>query len=111
MIARIWEGRVPARKAEAYLTLMEEVALPEYRGTPGNLGAWRLHRTEGEVVVVQMLTLWEDIEAVKRFAGDDPAKAHYYDFDADYLLEMVPEVTHFEVAGELPQSSSGSAKT
>lgn len=99
MIARVWEGRVPADKAEAYLALMEEVALPGYRGIPGNLGAWRLHRREGEVVVVQMLTFWEDMEAVKRFAGADPAKAHYYDFDPDYLLEMVPEVTHFEVAG------------
>jgi hypothetical protein len=110
VIARVWEGRVPAEKADAYLALMEEIALPEYRATAGNLGAWRLHRREEGFVVVQMLTFWEDMDAVKRFAGDDPAKAHYYDFDPDYLLEMAPEVIHFEVAGDY-SSGSGSAKT
>ena len=44
MIARRWHGRVPAAKAEAYLELMAEVGLPDYRSTEGNRGAWCLHR-------------------------------------------------------------------
>jgi hypothetical protein len=47
MIARRWHGRVPATKAEEYLGLMRDVALPDYRSTAGNLGAWCLHRREG----------------------------------------------------------------
>ena len=34
MIARRWHGQVPGSKAEAYLGLMGEVALPDYRATP-----------------------------------------------------------------------------
>ena len=44
-----------------------------------------------------MFTFWEDEAAIRRFAGADLLKAKYYDFDADFLLELEPEVTHFEV--------------
>jgi hypothetical protein len=97
MIARRWHGRVPAARAEEYLRLMKEVGLADYRSTQGNVAAWCLHRREGEVVHVEMLTLWDDLEAIRRFAGDDLLKAKYYDFDPDFLLELEPEVTHFEV--------------
>ncbi|HYE28458.1 MAG TPA: hypothetical protein VEA61_09525 [Allosphingosinicella sp.] len=96
MIARRWHGRVPVSKAEGYLGLMRDVALPDYRSTAGNLGAWCLHRAEGDVVHVEMFTLWADEAAIRRFAGEDIAAAKYYDFDADFLLEMEPEVVHFE---------------
>ena len=97
MIARRWHGRVPGSKAEDYLRLMAEVALPDYRATPGNRDAWCLHRRDGDVVHVEMLTFWEDEAAIRRFAGDDLARAKYYDFDPDYLLELEPDVQHFEV--------------
>ena len=96
MIARCWHGRVPAAKAEEYLRLMKEVGLADYAGTPGNRGAWCLHRREGDIVHVEMFTLWDDEAAVRRFAGDDMLKAKYYDFDADFLLELEPAVVQFE---------------
>ncbi len=97
MIARRWHGRVPAAKAEEYLELMRSVALPDYRSTEGNRGAWCLHRRDGEIVHVEMFTLWEDEAAIRRFSGDDMAAAKYYDFDADFLLELEPAVVHFDV--------------
>src|SRR5438067_1116728 len=97
MIGRRWLGRVPAAKAEEYLKLMKNVGLADYRSTRGNLGAWCLHRCEGDVVHVEMCTLWDDFEAIRRFAGDEPTKAKYYAFDPDFLLELEPEVLHFEV--------------
>jgi len=97
MIARRWHGRVPADKAEEYLRLMQAVGLPDYHSTDGNLGAWCLHRPDGGVVHVEMFTLWEDEAAIRRFAGDDLLKAKYYDFDPEFLLELEPEVLHFEV--------------
>jgi hypothetical protein len=96
MIARRWHGRVPADKADEYLKLMKDVGLPDYRSTPGNVAAWCLHRCEGDVVHVEMLTLWEDLDAIRRFAGDELTKAKYYGFDPDFLLEMEPDVTHFD---------------
>ena len=41
--------------------------------------------------------MWESEDAIRRFAGDELTKAKYYDFDPDFLLEMEPEVVHFEV--------------
>lgn len=102
MIVRNWHGRVPAAKAAAYLDLMRDVAIPDYSKTPGNLGAWALSRTEGDIVHVEMLTFWTDLAAIRAFAGEDVEKAKYYDFDADYLLEMEPTVRHYEAVGEAP---------
>ena len=97
MIARHWHGRVPHAKSADYLRLMAEVALPDYRATPGNLRAWCLHRRDGDVVHVEMLTLWADEAAIRRFAGDDMTLAKYYDFDPDYLIELEPDVRHYRV--------------
>jgi hypothetical protein len=97
MIARRWHGRVPGVGAAEYLQLMATVGLPDYRSTRGNRGAWCLHRREGEIVHVEMFTLWDDLAAIRRFAGEELTKAKYYDFDADFLLELEPDVTHFEV--------------
>jgi hypothetical protein len=97
MIARIWHWAVPAAKMQEYLSLMRSVALPDYLATPGNRGAWCLTRTEGNLTHFEMLTFWQDIEAIKRFAGDDHSKAKYYDFDSNYLLEKEPYVRHFDV--------------
>ena len=97
MIARRWHGRVPNALAGEYLQLMQDVALPDYRGTPGNRGAWCLSRVESEVTHVEMLTFWDDFDAIRRFAGEDAGVAKYYDFDDRFLLEKEPVVLHFEV--------------
>ena len=97
MIARRWHGRVPAAKADEYLKLSKDVGLADYRSTRGNRGAWCLHRREGDLIHVEMFTLWDDLEAIRRFAGDELTSAKYYDFDPDFLLELEPEVVHFEV--------------
>ena len=81
MIARIWHGAVPIEKSQEYLERMRTVALPDYKATVGNRGAFDLHRVEGEVAHFDMLTFWEDIDSIKRFAGQDHEVAKYYDFD------------------------------
>src|ERR1700737_1798530 len=97
MIARIWHGMVPVSKAADYLNRMRRIALPEYLATRGNRGAWCLYRTEADVTHFEMLTFWDDADAIKRFAGDDYSMAKYYDFDSDYLIEMETRVRHYEV--------------
>ena len=97
MIARTWHGVTPATKADEYLDLMLAVAVPDYKAIPGNRGATVLRRIEGDVAHFLLLTLWDSIDAIRQFAGDDIEQAKYYDFDADYLLELEPNVTHYEV--------------
>ena len=96
MIARIWEGRVPAVKAEDYIELMRSVAIRDYRSTHGNISAWCLHREEAGTVVVQMLTFWNDLQSIQKFAGKDVTRARYYDFDAEYLIDRPLYVQHFD---------------
>ena len=48
MVTRIWHGATPASKSDEYLNLMRTVAIPDYRSTPGNKGAYALRRIEGD---------------------------------------------------------------
>ncbi len=96
-MARIWHGAVPLARSETYLKLMRTIAIPDYQKTPGNRGAFCLHRIEGDIAHFEMLTFWDDVTAIKRFAGDDYKTAYYYDFDADFLIEKEPHVRHFEL--------------
>ena len=96
MITRIWHGKTPISKSEAYLHLMRTVAIPDYRATPGNLSAAALHRIEGDVAHFLMVTQWESLEVIKAFAGEDISVAKYYDFDKEFLLEFEPCSYHYE---------------
>ena len=97
MLARLWHGVTPIAKADAYLDLMRSVAVPDYQAIPGNLGAHVLRRSDGDMAHFQMLTFWSDLDAIKVFAGDDYLVAKYYDFDRDYLIELEPTATVYEV--------------
>ena len=100
MIVRMWHGVMPAAKANAYLMYLEATGVRDYRATPGNLGVQILRRFMGEQAHFLIVTRWESWEAIRRFAGDDVERAVYYPEDRDYLLELEPNVTHYEVAGE-----------
>ncbi|GII76469.1 antibiotic biosynthesis monooxygenase [Sphaerisporangium rufum] len=97
MIARIWHGTTPIERSRDYLRLMREVAIPDYRSTPGNRDARVLYREDGDVAHFVTLTFWESEEAIAAFAGDDVTLAKYYDFDAEYLLAKEHRVTHHQV--------------
>jgi heme-degrading monooxygenase HmoA len=97
MIARTWHGRVPTAKADAYEAVLHRTGLADIAATPGNRGLLLLRRTERGVTHFLLTSLWESEQAIKRFAGDDYARAHYYDEDDDFLLEREEFVTHHEV--------------
>jgi hypothetical protein len=97
MIVRMWHGRVPAAKADAYRAFLERRAIPDYRSIPGNLEVRILERRDGEVTHFVTWTTWQGWEAIHAFAGDDVAVAKYYPEDRDFLLEFEPHVSHWEV--------------
>ena len=98
MIARRWHGRVPAAKAEEYLKLMKDVGLADYRSTAGQ--SRRLVPPPAATATSSTSRCSRYGTTSKRSAaspGDELTQAKYYDFDPDFLLELEPEVTHFEV--------------
>jgi heme-degrading monooxygenase HmoA len=100
MIVRMWHGRVPASKADAYRAFTNGRAIPDYRSVPGNISVHVLERREGDVTHFITLTFWESFDAIRAFAGDDPEKAKYYPEDDGFLLEFEPRVVHYEVVGK-----------
>jgi heme-degrading monooxygenase HmoA len=100
MIARMWHGRVPTAKAKAYREFVNGRAIPDYRSVKGNLSVHILERAEGDITHFITLTFWEDLEAIKGFAGEDVEVAKYYEEDRDYLLEFEKHVVHYEVTGQ-----------
>lgn len=97
MIVRIWRGRTERSRADEYSSFLETRAIPDYRSVPGILEVGVLRRDEGDVTHFLTVTRWESEEAIRSFAGSDVLKAKYYPEDRDFLLEMEPEVQHFEV--------------
>lgn len=97
MIARTWHGAVPAAKADAYHDYLLATGVPGSRETPGNRGVYILRRLEDDVAHFLFLSLWDSLESIRSFAGDDIERARYYPQDADFLLELEPTVTHHEV--------------
>ena len=97
MIARTWHGVVPAAKAGAYFEYLSRTGLPDYRATPGNQGVTVLRRVEGDKAHFLLVSYWESMDAVRAFAGDDVEAARYYPEDTAFLLELEPNVFHYEV--------------
>jgi heme-degrading monooxygenase HmoA len=97
MIARLWHGRVPTSKAQAYRNFLSARAIPDYRSVEGNISVHILERTEGEVTHFITLSFWKDLDCIKAFAGEDPEVAKYYPEDDSFLLEFEPNTLHYEV--------------
>lgn len=98
MIARIWHGVVPESKSDEYLELQKRYGIKDYKSVEGNRGVFVFRRNEAGNTHFLMLTLWDSEEVIRRFAGNEMEKARYYPDDKDFLLEMEPFVTHYEVA-------------
>lgn len=97
MIARMWHGKVPKEKSEAYHKYLIKTGLHDYEKIEGNKGVFLLKNDENNIVHFYTLTFWDDKSAIKKFAGENYEKARYYPEDKDFLLEFEPFVTHFEV--------------
>ncbi len=101
MIVRRWHGRVPRSKSDEYMRLMRAVSIPDYRRVPGNIAAYVLRRDGGGIVEFETLSMWVSEAAIERYAGRQPLKAKYYEFDRNYLLEFEEFVTHYRSAFSL----------
>jgi heme-degrading monooxygenase HmoA len=97
MIARIWHGRTPVDKGDAYLRFLIERAVPDYESVPGNLSVRILRRNDEGVTHFLILTEWESRAAIEAFAGRDIDAAKYYPEDKHFLLDFEPHVTHYEL--------------
>ena len=97
MIARIWHGKTSITNFETYAEFLKQVAIPDYQKTEGFKKLSFLRSIKGNEGHFTLITYWENIKAIKNFAGPDYEKAKYYPVDKDFLLHFEEKVEHFEV--------------
>lgn len=110
MIARTWRGSTRVEDADTYLEYLHRTGLAAFRATPGNRGAAVFRRIADGRAQFVLVSLWESIEAVRRFAGEDEHRAVFFPEDERYLVGRDLHVDHFDVvygAGELAGAEAG----
>src|SRR5712671_3184864 len=104
MLARTWWGATNADDADNYLDYLRRTGLAEYAGIPGHRRTLTLRRIVRERAEFLIISLWDSMDAVRRFAGEDPERAVFYPEDDRYLVARDDHVTHFEVVDIQPDS-------
>jgi heme-degrading monooxygenase HmoA len=97
MIARIWEGKVPSEKADAYERYLAGFGVQDYQKVAGNISVSLMRRDEFEVTHFLLVSYWTSLEVLEAYAGSSVDRAHYYTYDLECLLEPSPTVRHYEV--------------
>jgi heme-degrading monooxygenase HmoA len=97
MIARTWTGVVRRADADAYAEYIRETGFAQYGRTAGNRGAWMLRRDDGDRTEFITLSMWDSVDAIKAFAGEDIEAAVLYPEDERYLIDGSSSVTHYDV--------------
>ncbi len=98
MIARIWDGVTKSEDADEYLEYIRQTGVKGYAATDGNRAVYVLRREDGAGGArFRLISFWDSLEAVRRFAGDEVARARYYPEDERFLQARAPEVEHYAV--------------
>lgn len=100
MVARIWHGVVPRKKAEHYYDYLKATGLRDYRTSKGNIGVQVFRKHKGRQTHYMLITLWDSYESIRQFAGENFEKARYYPKDKEFLMELEPFVDHYEILQE-----------
>ena|SRR5436305_952513 len=106
-IARIWRGRTAPAKADEYARYLFEHGIEPLAKKA--LGVQMLREDRAEHSEFVTISYWESVEAMSRFAGNDPRRIHHLQRDAEFLLELPREVQILNIVAELTPSSRESA--
>jgi len=96
-IMRLWHGKVALEKADEYEKFMITKAAPDYGSVDGLQKLYFQRKNKGAVAHFLLVTIWDSLEAVKNFAGDNPEIAKYYPEDDNFLLEKEKHVSMYQV--------------
>jgi len=111
MILRYWRGWTTPENANAYEEIVSTQVLPSIadRGIAGYHGAYLLRRPRAEDVEFATIMLFDSLDAVRAFAGEDYASAYVPPHARAVLSDFDTTSAHYEVisapptSGEAPQ--------
>jgi heme-degrading monooxygenase HmoA len=97
MIVRTWHGRTLLSDGDKYEAFMKKRAAPDYGSVAGLEQLFFTRRDEADISHFLLITLWDSIDSVKKFAGENPEIAKYYLEDDEYLLEKEKYSQNYQV--------------
>lgn len=97
MIARHWRGLVKRDRAEAYVEHLQSDTLPQLVQLAGFHDAKVLRRDLPQGVEFLVVTIWESLDAIRAFAGNDVETAVVPSKARDMMIEYDHRAKHYEV--------------
>ena len=98
MIGRLWHGWTAVDDAPRYEEHLRQHTFPLLRGIRGYVDGYVLRCDSGDRIEFAVLTLWESLEAIRTFAGDDYENAVVPHAARRVLGGFDERVAHYEVA-------------
>jgi heme-degrading monooxygenase HmoA len=96
MISRIWHGWTKPQNADEYEAMLRAEVLPGIGRVRGYEGAYLLRRAVADEVEFVVITLWDDMDAVRQFAGEDYTRAVIHEPARRLLTRFDERSAHFE---------------
>ncbi len=97
VISRQWRGLAQLDQAQNYVTHLRTETFPALRKLPGFVSASILSRRLGNGIEFLIVTQWDSLDAIARFAGADLEAAVVPAKPAAMMIEYDRRVRHFEV--------------
>jgi heme-degrading monooxygenase HmoA len=97
MIARFWTAKVAKADVHVYANHLKSKVLTNLRKVDGYLGAKLLERETRDGVEIVVITLWQSLDAIRKFAGPDLEKAVVSDDIVSLFLQYDHRVRHYKV--------------
>ena len=104
MIARVWTARSARARVESYRRHLRDRVLPVLDRVTGYRGAQLLERADGDHVELIVMTWWQSLDDVRRFAGPNVERAVVADEAAALLERFDAAVRHFDVTVDVSAS-------
>jgi heme-degrading monooxygenase HmoA len=86
---------VPAARADEYEAYLHEHGIKPLIEKAMGVQSLREDR-EGETEFVT-ISYWESVEAMSRFAGNEPARIHHLERDPEFLIELPTSVQILQI--------------
>jgi heme-degrading monooxygenase HmoA len=104
-IARIWRGRTTRERADEYARYLYEQGIKPLEEKALGVQMFREDRAnESEFVTI---SYWESVQAMSRFAGDDPTRIHHLERDAEFLIELPRSVQILDIVASSGRCTAG----
>jgi heme-degrading monooxygenase HmoA len=97
MIARHWSGLAKQEHAAEYVAHLRTQTFPSLTKIPGFIAARILKRSVSEGVEFLIVTEWDSLQAIQRFAGSDAEQAVVPEAVQQMMVRYDRTVRHYEV--------------